>query len=180
MSAFGMPYSINIHLGSGPDKDDPLSHIHRFKVGWELLPKEIQKVLSLENDEKVADISTIIHCYKTYGTKICYDAHHQSCFLSSQKHLGEFRHFVLSSEQIDIIEESWRDLSLPPTMHLSNRREPNSIGSKSFPHSDYLYDDQFNIPAVSYLLNQGFDIECEAKAKFPAVVDFFNKIKISL
>lgn len=178
MSAFNMPYSINIHLGSGPDKDDPLSHIHRFKVGWELLSKDIQKVLSLENDEKVADVSTIIHCYKTYGVKVCYDAHHQACFLSSSKHTGEFRPFVLAQDQIEIIEESWKDLNLPPTMHLSNRREIDSIGSKAFPHSDYLYDESFNNSAVRYLLNRGWDIECEAKAKFPAVVEFSNKISL--
>lgn len=170
MSPFSIPFSINIHLGSG-EGNEPGSHIDRFVLGFQKLPKEIQDVLSLENDEKVADLDTCIEVYKRTGVKICYDLHHQAAFFSSSKRLGKFLPYNLSEDQFKIIEDSWKNSGMVPTLHLSNRREEDSVGSKSFPHSDFLYDTEFN-HSVLPLLRAGFYLECEAKAKFPAVKKF--------
>ena len=170
MSSFSLPFSINIHIGSGSTENDS-SHILRFEKGFSLLPQEIKNTLSLENDEKVGDLSCIIEASKRTGVKICYDHHHQACYFSSPKRLGVFKPYSLSEEEIDFIGESWKGSGMVPTMHLSNRRELESIGGKSFPHSDFLYDESFNV-SVLPLLQRGWDLEVEAKAKFPAVKKF--------
>lgn len=170
MSAFGIPFSINIHLGSG-EGSEPGSHIKRFVHGFQTIPKEVRESMSLENDEKVADLDTCIEVYKQTGIKLCYDLHHQAAFYSSSKRLGVFQPYKLSQGQIDAIDASWKSSGMAPTLHLSNRREENSVGSKSFPHSDFLYDHKFN-QAIFPLFDLGYDLEIEAKAKFPAVKKF--------
>ena len=131
--------------------------------------------LSIENDEKVCDLSTLVKIYKQIKILICYDHHHQACYLAHPSRLGKYTYYQPSTEEVAIIQESWSRTGLAPTCHLSNAKTPNGAWKDLFSHSDYLLDDQFNYQALQFQIENNFDLECEAKAKFPAVKQLYAK-----
>jgi UV DNA damage endonuclease len=172
MSAFGIPFNINIHLGCGPNKKDATGWISRFVDNYKALPSHLQTVLSLENDEKVADINTTINVHNLTGVKLCYDYHHQACYMAKEDRLGEYVYYNLSSKQKSIITNSWGGIT--PTCHLSNRKTDIKTWKDNFSHSDFLDDEVFNRAVVADLIANGWDLEVEAKAKIPAVQKFYK------
>ena len=174
VSALGFPYSINIHLGAGPTKDDKNGYIDRFVDNYNLLPDHLKNCLSIENDEKVCDLQTLIKVREKADIIICYDHHHQACYLANKERKGLYEYYELNEEQTMIIEESWVKTGMRPTTHLSNAKSKDKTWKDYFAHSDYLYDDDFNKKVAEYSLKNNFDVECEAKAKLPAVEKFYD------
>jgi UV DNA damage endonuclease len=168
MSALGMPFSINIHCsGKGTEAKDRMVSVLQNDM-----PSEIKRVLSLENDEKCSSISEIIDVCSKTGVMPCFDIHHEAVnetFRGSEVY--EYR--ILSDDQCKFIEDSWhKNVDLTPTMHISNRLNQGSLKNLACAHSDFLYEDQ-NYKLLHYI-NRGWDIEIEAKAKFPAVQKFYE------
>lgn len=172
VSAIGFPYSINIHLGAGPSKDDQTGYISRFIDNWEKLPDYLKNCLSIENDEKVCDLRTLIEIREKADIIICYDHHHQACYLANKERKGRYEYYEIGKEETDIISKSWEKTGMRPTSHLSNAKNKDKTWKDYFSHSDYLYDLDFNRKVVEYSLLNNFDVECEAKAKLPAVEKF--------
>jgi UV DNA damage endonuclease len=168
MSAFNMPFSINIHCsGKGKEAKDRMVSVLQNDM-----PQEIKRVLSLENDEKCSSIAEIIDVCSKTDVMPCFDIHHEAVnetFNGSEVY--EYR--ILSDDQCKFIEDSWRrNINLTPTMHISNRLNQGSLKNLACAHSDFLYESQ-NYKLLHYI-NHGWDIEVEAKAKFPAVQKFYE------
>jgi UV DNA damage endonuclease len=172
VSAFGFPYSINIHLGAGPTKDDKQSYIDRFVNNYSQLPDYLRECLSIENDEKVCDLSLLIKLYDKVKILICYDHHHQACYMANKDRKGVYEYYDISDEELGVIKESWLRMGINPTTHLSNAKSKDGTWKDYFAHSDYLYDDELNKKVIDISIKNNFDIECEAKAKLPAVEKF--------
>jgi UV DNA damage repair endonuclease len=141
---------------------------------YHLLPDYLRHCLSIENDEKVCDLSLLLKIYERAKILICYDHHHQACYLANKERKGLYEYYELNEEQTVIIEESWVKTGMRPTTHLSNAKSKDKTWKDYFAHSDYLYDDDFNKKVVEYSLKNNFDVECEAKAKLPAVEKFYD------
>lgn len=174
MSAFSIPFSINIHLGCGPNAKDSTGWISRFVDNYKAMPEHLQHHLSLENDEKVADIATTIAVHEQTGVALCYDYHHQACYHAKPERGGEYHYYTLSPEQRKTIQASWNHLNMKPTCHISNVKSITGVWKDLFPHSDFLEDRVFNEQVVADLLLNDWDIEVEAKAKIPAVQKFYT------
>lgn len=174
VSALGFPYSINIHLGAGPSKDDQTGYITRFVDNYHQLPDHLRDCLSIENDEKVCDLQTLIKVRERADIIICYDHHHQACYLANKERKGVYEYYQIGDEESQIIEESWKKTGMRPTTHLSNAKSKDKTWKDYFAHSDYLYDETFNRQVVDFSMRMNFDMECEAKAKLPAVEKFYN------
>lgn len=174
VSSFGFPFSINIHLGAGPNKKDSEGYINRFVENYHLLPDQIRNYLSIENDEKVCDLKTLIKVYEKAKILICYDHHHQACYLANKDRKGIYEYYEINEDETGVIMESWKRLGMNPTSHLSNAKEKEKNWKDYFAHSDYLYDHEINKKVVDFTIKNNFDLECEAKAKLPAVEKFYQ------
>ena len=169
VSSFGFPYSINIHLGAGPSKDDKVGYIERFVENYHLLPDYLRHCLSIENDEKVCDLSLLLKIYEQAKILICYDHHHQACYLANKDRKAVYEYYNIGMEEIAVIKESWSRMDMKPTCHLSNAKSKDGTWKDYFSHSDYFYDHEFNKQVMDCQIRNDFDLECEAKAKLPAI-----------
>jgi len=169
MEPFGLPFSINVHL-SGKDEGSPDRMVNTYQ---NYLSDRMKRVLSLENDEKSSSISTILDVSAKVDCLVCYDIHHEAVHRTFNGQDYFFR--VLGDDQNSFIESKWRDkVGLVPTMHLSNRLHVGSIRGEACAHSDFFYDSENW--KMMYYLERGWDVEMEAKEKFPATERFMSSI----
>ena len=169
MEAFGIPFSINIHL-SGKDEESPARMINTFN---NYLSDDLRRVISLENDEKSSSINTIIDVSEKVDCLVCYDIHHEAVYRTFNNQ--EYYFEILTEDQNSFIEKKWKDkLGLKPTMHLSNRLNRESIKGQACAHSDFFYDSENW--KILYYLERGWDIEMEAKMKLPATQNFMESL----
>jgi UV DNA damage endonuclease len=165
MENLKLPYNINIHL-SGKDSEAK----NRSKANHKRLPSHLAKVISYENDEKSSCIADILEVCEEVGALPCFDIHHEAVFHTFYD--KEYKLQTLDENNIARIESLWQRTNLPPTFHVSNRLEKNSIKGKACAHSDFLYEKENE--ALLPLLKKGWHCEIEAKAKFPAVQLFYE------
>ena len=165
MENLKIPYNINIHL-SGKDPDAKKRSILNHKK----LPSHLAKMISYENDEKSSCIEDILFVCEETEALPCFDIHHEAVFQTFYNQ--EYKLQTLSDKNISRIEALWKRTNLSPTFHVSNRLEKNSTKGKACAHSDFLYEKDND--ALLPLLKKGWYCEIEAKAKFPAVQQFYE------
>lgn len=167
MKAFSIPFSINIHL-SGKDSDNPNRMLNVYN---NYLSDGLRKTLSLENDEKSSSISDLLNVSCKCDILICYDIHHEAV---NRTFKGEPYYFsTLSEEDACFIESTWKNkLDLPPTMHISNRANVDSVRMPACAHSDWFYDTENT--KLLWFLERGWDCEMEAKQKLPSIKKFIT------
>jgi UV DNA damage repair endonuclease len=83
-----------------------------------------------------------------------------------------YEYYDINDDELGVIKESWDRMGINPTTHLSNAKSKDGSWKDYFSHSDYLYDTDFNKKVVDVSMRNNFDIECEAKAKLPAIENF--------
>jgi UV DNA damage repair endonuclease len=83
-----------------------------------------------------------------------------------------YEYYHINDDELGVIKESWERMDINPTTHLSNAKSKDGSWKDYFSHSDYLYDYVFNKKVADFSLENNFDIECEAKAKLPAIESF--------
>tara|TARA_A100001011_G_scaffold11552_1_gene12660 strand:+ start:8239 stop:9177 length:939 start_codon:yes stop_codon:yes gene_type:complete len=154
------PYNkINIHIGGA--YNDKKSALTRFCKNYKLLPKSVQKRLTVENDDRETLYSTkdlFYGVYKKIGIPIVFDYHHHSLCNGGQT----------EEEALNLAISTWDDIK--PVVHYSESRslEKKDKNIKPQAHSDYV---------VNYINTYGMelDIMIEAKHKELAVLDYLNK-----
>ncbi len=146
---------INVHVGGAyGDKNETLK---RFAQNFKLLSKNLQKRLSVENDDKgglytVADLKPL---YETTGVPIVFDYFHHRLHPGLQT---EEEAFLTAFDTWDV----------KPVFHFSSsRRQYEDPTAKKEAHADFIYE-----PINTY--GKEIDIVLEAKMKEMAVKKYIK------
>ena len=135
--------------------------ITRFINNFKKLPKAIQNMIAIENDDKVFDIKDCIYISKKLNIPIVLDYHHFKC--NGDDDITKY---------LDDIINSWKDIT--PKMHFSSPLNKKEFRS----HSEYIDVDNF-IEFIDILAkyNKDIDIMLEAKGKDVALFKLIRELK---
>ena len=152
---------LALHIGSkefGKEKS-----ITRFVHNFYKLPKEIQEVIAIENDDKSYHIEDCLTLSKLIHRPVIFDYHHHYCN-PSETNLDEILPEVIST---------W---TITPKMHFSSPKSKLKKEMRS--HHDYIDSDEF-IKFLGCLksLENDIDIMIEAKKKDEAMFHLIRELK---
>ncbi len=166
MDMMGMPMDhnakINIHIGASyGDREKALD---TWCKNFEKLPENVQKRLTVENDDRPNLYSTKMlyeSVYRRLGVPIVFDSHHFACGPQDSTYKEAFMMAL----------ETWPD-GIRPTCHHSNSRKKYEDPSCRSPaaHSDYYYE-----PFDS--CGKSVDVALECKAKELALFDYLERFE---
>jgi UV DNA damage endonuclease len=153
---------INIHVGGAyGDKEKALK---RFDKNFKRIPKEIRKVVTLENDDKTYTTEETLQVCQKHKVKMVFDYHH---------HLANLSDTPLE-QLLPEIYETWSQSHLIPKLHMSSPKSEKMYRA----HSDYI-DIEYFEPLLKVLKEIGKDVDImiEAKAKDKAVLKLMDELE---
>lgn len=153
---------IILHVGSGTYSKK--AGMNRFIKHFRMLPKTLQRLIVLENDDKLYNASEVLMICEVLQIPMVLDYHHHICNPCEEK----------IEDLLDRIYLTWKKESFNPKMHFSspkNKKEKRS-------HHDYINPEDF----LSFLKilkekKQDVDIMIEAKAKDEAMFRLIRNLK---
>lgn len=150
-----------LHIGSkefGKEKS-----ITRFVHNFYKLPKEIQEVVAIENDDKSYTIEDCLFLSKLIHRPVIFDYHHHYCNPSPTS----------IEEILPRVVDTW---TTTPKMHFSSPKSKLKKEMRS--HHDYINSNEF-IKFLGYLkkLEKDIDIMIEAKKKDEAMFRLIRELK---
>ncbi len=153
---------IILHIGGntfGKEKSKT-RFVHQFLN----LPKEIQKSIVIENDDKIFTIKDCYDIYKRIGVPIVFDYHHYLCNREGE----DFEDYM------EKIFDTWKGET--PKIHFSSPKNQTKKDFRS--HHDYIDVDKF-IEFIEKMkkVDRDFDIMIEAKAKDEALFRLVRQLK---
>lgn len=153
--------SINIHIGGAyGDKEKSLKSFHQ---NIKMLPTEIKKHMTLENDDKTYNVEeTLLTCEKEEIPMIL-----------------DYHHYMANKGDVDLpdylerIFKTWERMGNLPKVHISSPKSDQAFRS----HADVVTL-EFILPFLKMAkkLNQDFDIMIEAKQKNLAMLKLIENI----
>jgi UV DNA damage endonuclease len=153
---------INIHVGGA--YGDKEKAIKRFDKNFPLIPEEVRKITTLENDDKTYTTEETLQVCQKHGVKMVFDYHH---------HLANLGDKPLE-ELLPLVFDTWSQSHLPPKLHMSSPKSEKMYRA----HSDYI-DLEYFEPLLKLLkeLGKDVDIMIEAKAKDKAVLALMDQLE---
>ena len=151
---------IILHIGSSTlGKKNSLT---RFINNFNKLPKYLQEIIVIENDDKVFNVEDCLYLSNKLNIPFVLDYHHFKCNNNGTK----------IEYYMENIIKSWKDKR--PKMHFSSSKNNKDIRS----HSEYINVDDF-IDFINILKknNKDIDIMIEAKAKDEALFRLVRELK---
>lgn len=150
-----------LHIGSkefGKEKS-----LTRFVNNFNQLPKRIQEVIAIENDDKSFNIEDCLKLSEKIKVPVILDYHHHQCNKTKTP----------LEDLLPRIINTWNKT---PKMHFSSPRGTRKKDRR--PHHDYINPDEF----ISFLktlskLDQDIDIMLEAKQKEEALFRLIRNLK---
>jgi UV DNA damage endonuclease len=149
-----------LHIGSSVGgKEEALN---RFKNKFNKLDKDLQKMIILENDDKVFNIEDTLMLCEALHIPMVLDYHHYLCNNSGEK----------IENYITRILDTWHEET--PKMHFSSPKNKKEIRA----HNDYIDVDTFVtfIKKIKFV-DRNIDIMLEAKMKDIALFRLMEDIK---
>lgn len=151
-----------LHIGSSvPNKEEALQ---RFVNHYVKLPKNIQKMIYLENDDKTYNAYETLCLCEKLKIPMVFDYHHHICNPSKIK-LEEYFSRIL---------KTWEKEKNPPKMHFSSPKSRKEFRSHHF-YIDYQKFIQFLEFLKPY--EQDIDIMLECKGKDEALFTLIRQLK---
>ena len=132
-------------------------------IGW-IIPKAIQKMIMLENDDTSFTLEDTLYLCEKIGIPLVFDYHH---------HLAHHQH-VNWEEHWDRVVQTWNDSPLPIKMHISSPKSEKEFRH----HSDYVDIDMF-FKFLQEIKGSIPQIDCmiEAKRKDEALFKLMEDIQ---
>lgn len=151
-----------MHVG-GNYKDTEAS-LERFIDNWMVVPKSLQKMIMLENDDTSFTLEDSLYLCEKLEIPLVFDYHH---------HLVHHQNTDWES-QWDRVVQTWRHSPLPIKMHISSPKSEKEIRH----HADYVDADMFFnfLTAIKGSVPQ-IDCMIEAKRKDEALFRLMAEIK---
>lgn len=162
--ALDMKGYVILHVGSSrPNKIDA---IHRFENVFKSLPKNIQEMILLENDDKVYTANDVLELCERLEIPMVLDYHHSLCNKGNTK----------LEAILPRILKTWSHVSIPPKMHFSSPKSPKEKRS----HSVYLsYHGFLKFLNLITPYFEEVDIMLECKGKDEALFRLIRQLKFS-
>lgn len=151
-----------MHVGGGyGDKEKALE---RFIHNWTFIPSELQKMIILENDDKIFTVSDTLYLCEKLGVPMVFDYHH---------HLANFTDDEVWYDYWERVLGTWKFSKLPAKMHISSPRSEHKYRA----HADYV-DSRMFIDFLNEIKGSVSQIDCmiEAKQKDDALFTLMNDL----
>lgn len=160
LKVMGLKTHIILHVGG--KTLGKKEGIKRFKENFKRLNKNLQKLIVLENDDKVYNIKNVLSICKELNIPMVLDYHHFLCNRTNEK----------IEDYIKDIFDTWGNEI--PKIHFSspkNKKEKRS-------HHDYINSDEFIkfIEKIKFI-DRDFDVMIEAKKKDEAMFKLLRELK---
>ena len=151
-----------LHVG-GNYKETEKS-LDRFVENWVDVPKHIQQMIMLENDDTSFTLDDTLYVCEKLGIPLVFDFHH---------HLAHHRHEKWE-DNWDRVVATWKDSPLPIKMHISSPKSEDAFRH----HSDYVDVDMF-FSFLKEIKGSVPQIDCmiEAKKKDEALFNVIKEVK---
>ena len=151
-----------LHIGGAYDNKEKA--IQRFIKNFKILDKEIQKIIILENDDKIYNIKDTLYICEKLNIPMVLDYHHYLCNNEKEK----------IEDYLPRILNTWKKEKLNPKMHFSSPKNKKEFRS----HSNYINSDDF-IKFINIIknYNTNIDIMLECKAKDEAMFKLIRQLK---
>ncbi|HEY4549065.1 MAG TPA: UV DNA damage repair endonuclease UvsE [Bacillus sp. (in: firmicutes)] len=151
-----------MHVG-GNYKETEKS-LERFVDNWMVIPRAIQKMIMLENDDTSFTLEDTLYLCEKIGIPLVFDYHH---------HLAHHRH-VNWEDHWDRVVQTWSDSPLPVKMHISSPKSEKEFRH----HSDFVDVDMF-FKFLKEVKGSTAQIDCmiEAKRKDEALFKLMEDIQ---
>ena len=151
---------VILHIGSNTlGKTNSLT---RFINNFKKLPKYLQRIIAIENDDKVFNIEDCLELSDKLNIPVVLDYHHHLCN-KTDKEIEEY---------LPRIFATW--IGIRPKIHFSSPKNKHEFRS----HHDYIDVDEF-IKLLSILKKYNYDLDImrEAKAKDEAMFKLIRELK---
>lgn len=163
--AFGLinPKLI-LHIGSSTGGKS--SGITRFINNFRTLDSDIQKMIILENDDKVFNISDVLNVSKELNIPMVLDYHHYVCNNNNES----------LEECLPKIFSTWDNEYFPPKVHFSSPKFKSKKNNRA--HSDFIDCKEFiKFLEIAKKYTTNLDIMIEAKGKDFALFKLVRELK---
>lgn len=152
-----------LHVG-GNYKDTENS-LEQFVDNWMDVPRAIQKMIILENDDTSFTVDDTLYLCEKLEIPLVFDYHHHLAHHYNEKW----------DDKWDRIVATWKDLPLPIKMHISSPKSEREFRH----HSDYVDVDMF-FRFLNEIKGTVPEIHCmiEAKKKDDALFHLMEEIKL--
>lgn len=154
------PKIIILHIGSSTfGKANSLS---RFINNFKKLPKHLQEVIVIENDDKVFNIEDCLFLAETLSIPVVLDYHHHLCNKTSND----------IEEYLPRVFATWKEIN--PKIHFSSPKNKKEYRH----HHEYIDSNKF-IEFIDIIkkYNQDIDIMIEAKGKDESLFKLVRELK---
>ncbi|MEH7108364.1 UV DNA damage repair endonuclease UvsE [Bacillus sp. JJ1764] len=151
-----------MHVG-GNYKETEQS-LERFVENWMDVPRAIQKMIMLENDDTSFTLDDTLYLCEKLGIPLVFDYHHHLAYHQNENWVGNWQRVV----------QTWKDSPLPIKMHISS---PKS--EKEFRHHSDFVDISMFFHFLKEIKDSVPQIDCmiEAKMKDLALFKLMDEIK---
>ena len=160
--AMKIPAKVVLHVGSSkPDKKQAkLNFIKQFQK----LPIDLQKMIMLENDDKIFTMEDVLELAQTLHIPMVFDYHHYLC--NHQQ--------LLTKDILIAIFNTWDKEIYPPKVHFSSpksKKEPRA-------HSEYINEKSFlQFLRILKEVDHDVDIMLECKGRDLALFKLARQLK---
>jgi UV DNA damage endonuclease len=138
-----------LHVG-GSYKDTPAS-LERFVSNWAEIPRSIQKMIILENDDKSFHLTDTLYLCEKIGIPLVFDYHHHLAYHSEENWVDEWERVV----------NTWAPSPFPVKMHISSPKSEKEFRH----HADYI-DPQMFLRFLNEIKGSVPEIHCMIEAKY--------------
>lgn len=151
-----------LHVGGGyGDKEKALE---QFVHNWGNVPSSIQKMIMLENDDKVFSMHETLYLCEKLGIPFVFDYHHHVVNHQEENWLLEWERAI----------ETWKHSKLPIKIHISSPRSSHDFRA----HADYIDPNMF-LNFIRGIQGTVEEVHCmiEAKKKDEALFQLVEDIR---
>ncbi|MFS0660934.1 UV DNA damage repair endonuclease UvsE [Niallia alba] len=152
-----------MHVGGNYKETE--ESLERFIDNWMLVPKSIQNMIMLENDDTSFTLEDTLYLCEKVGIPLVFDYHH---------HLAHHHHSNWE-DNWDRVIQTWKGSPLPIKMHISSSKNEKHFRH----HADYININMFFdfLKRINGSISQ-IDCMIEAKKKDEALFKLMEEVKL--
>lgn len=151
---------VILHIGS--NEFGKKNSLTRFINNFKLLPKHIQDIIAIENDDKTFTIDDCLSIREKINIKIVLDYHHFLCNNTNNN----------IEDYLQEIFNTWKNIT--PKIHFSSPKNKKEYRA----HNDYIEVESFiKFINICQKYNKDIDIMLEAKEKDEALFRLIRQLK---
>lgn len=155
-----------LHIGGSYNNTEEA--LERFICNWSDVPRIIQKMIILENDDKSFHLQDTLYVCEKLGIPLAFDYHHHLAHHRKEHQKEQWL------EEWERVVKTWYHSSLPVKMHISSPKSEQQFRH----HADYIDSNMF-LEFLQGIKGSVLQIDCmiEAKKKDQALFQLIDEVK---